>query len=146
MPTLEFLPSIRDSETVTCQRCKFRQYPRNGASGTCIRCQTPLGLEYVRLEIDTLLDPCLEDAKKHLARSIGNLLRTLRKRHGICQSQLATMAAGVDRSYLSKAECGLALLPLSKLLQLARALGLTAVILRFEEFRPRAGPKSSRRR
>jgi transcriptional regulator with XRE-family HTH domain len=56
------------------------------------------------------------------------------------------MAAGIDRSYLSKAECGLALLPLSKLLPLAKALGLTAVILRFEETQPRAEAKSSYRR
>ena len=106
MPSPKFLPSIRDSETVTCPRCKARQYPRNGASGTCVRCHTPLGLEYVRLEIDTLLDPCSEDVKKHLARSIGDLLRTLRKRRGVCQSQLAARAAGcIARSNLSRAEC-----------------------------------------
>jgi Helix-turn-helix domain len=138
MPSSKFLPSIRDSETVTCPRCKVRQYPRNGASGTCVRCHTLLGLEYVRLEIDALLDPCSEDAKKHFARSIGDLLRTLRKRRGICQSQLAVRAAGcIARSNLSRAECGRTLLPLNKLLKIAKALGLTAVILRFEVATPR---------
>ena len=40
MPTLEFLPSIRDSETVTCRRCNTRQYPKNN----CIRCHCNLAL------------------------------------------------------------------------------------------------------
>ena len=130
MPTLQFLSSIRDSETITCRRCNTRQFPTNG---TCIRCHTALGLDYVSFEIDALLDPFSEDDQKQLVRSIGFLLRTLRKRRGICQSQLARWAADcIARSYLSKAECGHVLLPLSKLLPIARALGLTAVILRFE--------------
>ena len=125
-----FLPSLRDSETVTCPQCRASQYPRNGA---CIRCQTPLGLDYVSLEIDTLLDPCSEDHKKQIARGIGMLLRTLRNRRGLCQSQLVVRAAGcIARSNLSRAECGRTLLPLNKLLPIAKALGLTAVILRFE--------------
>jgi hypothetical protein len=41
-------------------------------------------------------------------------------------------ASCIARAYLSKAECGHVLLPLSKLLPIAKALGLTAVILRFE--------------
>ena len=143
MPNPKFLPSIRDSEIVTCQHCHAGQFPRNGR---CIRCHSPLGLDYVNFEIDTLLDPCSEDAKKHLARSIGDLLRTLRKRRGICQSQLIVRAAGcIARSNLSKAECGRTLIPLNKLLPIAKALGLTAVILRFEVATPqRAHPSSDR--
>ena len=144
MPTVQFLPSIRDSETITCQRCHTCQYPRNG---TCIRCRTALNLHYVSLQIDTLLDPCSEDCKEHLASSIGVLLRTLRKRRGICQSQLATRAAGcIARSNLSRAECGRTLLPLTKLLPIAKALGLTAVILRFEVAAPRTARKPNDRR
>ena len=139
MPTLEFLPSIRDSEATTCRRCNLRQYPKS----SCIRCHCNLGVEYVTFEIGAPLDPRSEDYHKQLARWIGELLRSLRKRRGVCQSQLAKTAAGIDRSYLSKAESGLALLPLSKLLPLAQALGLTAVILRFEVPRARAVPKSS---
>lgn len=142
MPSLEFLPSIRDSEVVTCRRCNTRQFPRNG---TCSRCGSALGVHYLSLPIGTLPDTSTEDREKHLARWIGLLLRSLRKRRGICQAQLARMAAEIDRSYLSKAECGLALLPLSKLLPLVRSLGLTGVILRFEVTRPRADPKSRRR-
>ena len=109
MPTLQFLPSIRDSETITCRRCNTRQFPRNG---TCIRCHSALTLHYVSFQIDTLLDPCSEDCKQHLASSIGVLLRTLRKRRGICQSQLTVQAAGcIARSNLSRAECGRTLLP-----------------------------------
>lgn len=143
MPPLQFLPSIRDSETVTCRRCNTRQYPKDGNR---VRCRSALGVRYLSVPIGTLLDPHMEDLEKHLARWIGVLLRLLRKRRGICQSQLAKMAAGIDRSYVSKAECGFVLLSLTKLLPLVRSLGLTAVILRFEESGPRAEPRSSRRR
>jgi hypothetical protein len=142
MPTLQFLPSLRDSETITCRRCNTRQYPANG---NCVRCHCTLGVDYVRFQIGVRPDPRLEDHSKQLARWIGDLLRSLRKRRGICQSQLASMPPGIDRSYLSKAECGLVLLPLSKLLPLAQALGLTSVILRFEVTGARAVPKSSGR-
>ena len=127
---LKFLPSIRDCETITCQRCNTRQYPRNGA---CVVCRTPLKLEYAILRIDSLLNSDSDVSKEHLARVIGNLLRSLRKRRGICQSQLATQAGGsVTRTSLSKQECSRMLLPLHKLLRIAKALGLTAVILRFD--------------
>jgi hypothetical protein len=141
MPTLEFLPSIRDSEAITCHRCNLRQYPKN----SCVRCHCKLGIEYVTFEIGVPLDPRSENYHKQLARWIGELLLSLRNRRGVCQSQLAKMAAGIDRSYLSKAESGLALLPLSKLLPLIQSLGLTAVILRFEESRPPRRSTSRRR-
>jgi hypothetical protein len=52
MPTLDLLPSIRDSERIMCRSCRSRQYPR---SGTCVRCHRPLGLEYLVIPIDGLL-------------------------------------------------------------------------------------------
>lgn len=143
MPIPQFQPSVRHSETVTCRQCNCRQYPKNGS---CIRCQCTLNVGYLTLEIGAPHNLCSEDHSKQLARSIGDLLRNLRNRRGICQAQMARMAAGIDRSYLSKAENGLALLPLSKLLPLVQALGLTEVILRFEGTRKGARPKSSRRR
>ena len=143
MPIPQFLPSIRDSETVTCPYCSTRQYPKNGS---CIRCHCTLNVGYLTLELGAPLDAFSEDHSKQLARWIGDLLRNLRNRRGICQSQMARLAAGMDRSYLSKAENGLALLPLSKLLPLAQALGLTEVILRFEGIKSCAVPKSSCRR
>jgi len=139
MPTPQLVPSIRDSETVICRRCKTRQYPRIN----CVRCHSTLNVDYASFQLGALLDPRIEDQSKQLALSIGGLLRSLRKRRGISQSQLARMAARIDRSYLSKAECGLVLLSLSKLLPLAKALGLTAVILRFEAPGPRPVQKSS---
>ena len=129
MPTLQFVPSIRDSETVTCRCCNTRQYPGNGA---CVKCHCRLGLDYLNLEVSTLLNPHTMDSEQ-LARSIGTLLVSLRLRRGLTQSQLAVRAAGcITRTYLSKAECGHVMLPFSKLLPIAGALGLTAVILRFE--------------
>ena len=142
MPTLQFVPSIRDSESITCRRCNTHQFPKNGE---CIRCHCILNVEYVCLEICSSLDQRMDDQPKQLASWIGDLLRSLRNRRGISQSRVATIA-GTDRSYLSKAECGRALLPLSKLLPLARSLGLTAVILRFETKESREDPKSSCRR
>ena len=130
MPDLKFLPSIRDSETITCQYCNTRQYPRNGV---CVKCYRRLELEYVIVRIDSLLSPNLEASREHLTRVIGNLLRSLRKRRGICQSQLAAQAgASITRTSLSKQECSRMLLPLHKLLRIAKALRLTAIILRFE--------------
>jgi transcriptional regulator with XRE-family HTH domain len=69
------------------------------------------------------------------------MIRLLRKQRRISQSQLANSAIKIDRSYLSRLECGHVLLPISKLLPLARALGLTAVILRFEDLDPRKTSK-----
>ena len=129
MSTLDLLPSIRDSETITCLRCRTRQYPR---SGFCVRCHRPLGLEYLVVTIDDLLSYCAGDHHKQLARTVGFMLRRLRKRRHITQSQLAATAGSIDRSRLSKAECGHVLLPLNQLLTLARALGLTSAILRFD--------------
>ena len=129
MPNLQFLPSIRDSETITCPQCKTVQFPKR----QCSRCLCNLNVNYLTLSIDTLLDSHTEDAKQQLARSIGDLLRSLRKRRGICQSQLANRTAGsIARTSLSKVENGRMLLPVYKLLPLAKALGLTGVILRFE--------------
>jgi transcriptional regulator with XRE-family HTH domain len=73
---------------------------------------------------------------------MGMVLRLLRKQRHMSQSQLANLAAKMNRSYLSKLECGHVLLPVGKLLQLAQALGLTAVILRFEDLDPRKTSKS----
>jgi transcriptional regulator with XRE-family HTH domain len=99
------------------------------------------------LQVSTLLNPRTVHDEKQLARSVGILLRSLRKRRGFSQSQLAMRAAGcVARTYLSKAECGHVLLPLSKLLPIAKALGLTAVILRFETITSLAAQQSNDRR
>jgi len=135
----QFLPSIRDSETITCQRCKRPQYPR---SGDCIACHYPLNLQYLKIDIHSLESSCSQEQRDQLARSMGMMLRLLRKQRRMSQSQLANLAAKMNRSYLSKLECGHVLLPVSKLLPLARALGLTAVILRFEDSDPRKASKS----
>ena len=135
----QFLPSIRDSETITCRRCNTRQYPR---SGNCIACHHSLPLRYVKIDIDSLLSSCPQEQRNQIAQSMGMVLRLLRKQRRMSQSQLANLAAKMNRSYLSKLECGHVLLPVSKLLPLARALGLTAVILRFEDLDLRKIPKS----
>ena len=130
MPGIKFLASLRESETIVCPRCQSAQYQRNG---TCIRCNTPFKLEYLTLPVESLLNSDSDVSKEHLARVVGDFLRRLRKRRGISQSQLATRARGsINRTSLSKAECGHMLLPLYKLLPLANALGLTAIILRFD--------------
>jgi ribosome-binding protein aMBF1 (putative translation factor) len=143
MPGFKFLPSIRDSETIICPRCQSAQYQRNG---TCIKCKNSLKLEYLTIPVESLLnDP--DVSKEHLARVVGDFVRRLRKRRGISQSQLATRAAGsINRTSLSKAECGRMLLPLYKLLPLTRALGLTAVILRFDGTATSASHQSTKRR
>ena len=128
MPSFQFLPTIHESEIATCPH-STRQYLKNSH---CVRCHGALGVSYVRFEIDTPFNAGSENQHQSTARSIGGLLRSLRMRRHICQAELARMAAGLNRSYLSRAECGHVLLPLSKLLPLLRALGLSAVILRFD--------------
>lgn len=143
MPT-HFLPSIRNSETVICWRCKTCQYPRDG---NCAKCHCKLGLDYLQLQVSTRLNARTVHDERQLACSIGVLLRRLRKRRGFSQSQLSKRAAGcIGRTYLSKAECGHVLLPLSKLLPIAKALGLTAVILRFETTASPTAHQSNARR
>jgi ribosome-binding protein aMBF1 (putative translation factor) len=143
MPELHLLPSIRDSETISCPRCKTRQFP---TSGNCVRCHSHLGVNYVSVELDSLQNPDSSVTKQELSSSIGNLLRSLRKRRGICQSQLAARTRdSISRTSLSKVENGRMLLPMYKLLPLAKALGLTAVILRFEvDKSSTAHPRSKR--
>jgi DNA-binding XRE family transcriptional regulator len=143
MPKLQFMGSIRDSETITCGQCKTRQFPTNG---NCVRCHSNLGVNYICMELNSLLSPDSEVAKRNLARSIGDLLTSLRKRRGMCQSQLATRTKGsITRTSLSKVENGRMLLPVHKLLPLARALGLTAVILRIEAPQSRIAHKPGER-
>ena len=142
MPTVEFLPSIRDSETVTCRFCSTDQFPRDGK---CLRCGSALELEYLSFKLSTIPDPPSGQDQKQLASTIGVLLRSLRKRRGMTQSQLALRAA-VARTYLSKAECGHVTVPLNKFLPIARALGLSALILRFEIAAPLARHRSPDRR
>ena len=130
MLELQLLPSIRDSETITCRKCNTRQFP---TTGKCVRCHSNLGVNYVSIELNTLPNPDSEISKRELAAAIGNLFCSLRKRRGICQSQLAARTRGsISRTSLSKVENGRMLLPIHRLLPLAKALGLTAVILRFE--------------
>ena len=138
MSILRFLPSISDSEVITCGRCNTRQFPRNGK---CIRCHCTLNVAYLVFQTEPSSEDRSENPHKKLAHKVGALLRSLRRRRGICQSELARMAAGIDRSYLSKAECGRTLLRLDSLLTLLQALGLTAVILRFEATGARSVPK-----
>jgi hypothetical protein len=97
MSTLDLLPSIRDSETITCDHCHTRQFPRNGA---CVRCRRPLGLEYLVMPIENLLNCCGPGCSEQLAHTIGLLLRSMRKRRHMCQSQLAARTGGVNRTHL----------------------------------------------
>ncbi len=135
----QFLPSLRDTETITCRRCNTRQYPRRG---DCIACHSPLPLRYLKIDINGPESSCPQEQRDQLARSMGMVLRLLRKQRRMSQSQVANLAAKMNRSYLSKLECGHVLLPVGKLLPLARALGLTAVILRFEAVDPRNASQS----
>lgn len=128
MSSFQFLSTIFENEIATCPHCAARQYLKNSH---CVRCHRSLGVDYVRFEINDPLNAG-DNHHQNIARSIGGLLRSLRMRRHLCQAELARMAAGLNRSYLSRAECGRVLLPLSKLLPLLRALGLTAVILRFD--------------
>ena len=110
MPTLEFLPSVHESETVTCSRCKTCQYPKNGA---CVRCHSDLGVDYLSFPMSGLREIDSGVLEKQLAGWIGELLRTLRKRYGFCQSQLASMPPELTAATSRKLNPALRFFPLT---------------------------------
>jgi ribosome-binding protein aMBF1 (putative translation factor) len=127
--------SIRDGETITCRHCGLHQYPSK--TGRCPKCQEHLGVEF--LIVSTSGPTCAnrDDDDYHLlAGRIGAILRQVRIRRGLSQQWLSN-AAGIGRSYISRAESGHVIPTINAIHRLARALGLSAVILRFESPRAR---------
>ena len=113
-------------ETADCPHCALHEYLTE--DGRCRRCHRPLGVEYLRLDLATE-----GNGVSALPGQIGTTIRSLRARRQISQDALAR-AAGIARPYLSRIENSVQCPGLSTLLRVmgSRALGLQAVIFRFE--------------
>ena len=133
------------NETAECPHCGLHQYVKGGL---CPKCHGSLGVEFVRLELPELHRRS-EKSFRILPKNLGIAIRALRSERGISQEQLARAAGGMQRSHLSRIECGHVHPPLSTLLRVTGALGLNAIILRFGNTKlsstSRTAPRSCRR-
>jgi len=135
-------------ETATCPRCGLHQY----AKGSCPRCHESLGIDFYRLDFDHLDEALLNPGHSPTPNAVGRALRQMRQRRGLSQERLARVIGPGNgsivglRSYLSRIECGHVRPPLSTLLRITRALGLSAIILRFDHAPSVQHPGGTRRR
>jgi DNA-binding transcriptional regulator YiaG len=116
-------------ETADCPHCGLHQYLT--ANGECPRCKRPMGVEFFTLPLSDLAQQLSDKELRVVPNRIGLAIRELRSRRHISQEALAR-AAHTGRSHLSRIECGRVRPPLSTLLRVTGALGLNAIILRFE--------------
>jgi ribosome-binding protein aMBF1 (putative translation factor) len=136
-PPLFALRQIAD-----CPHCGLHQYLTE--NGACRRCNRPIGVEFIHLPLNDLARQLSDKELRLLPNRVGLAIRDLRSRRGISQEKLAR-AARTGRSHLSRIECGHVRPPLSTLLRVTGALGLDAVILRFENSKlPSNSPTSHR--
>ena len=112
-----------------CPYCGLHQYLTE--NGMCRRCHRPIGVEFIHLPLIDLVQQLSDKELRALPNRVGRAIRDLRSRRGISQEALAR-AAHTGRSHLSRIECGHVRPPLSTLLRVTGALGLNAIILRFE--------------
>lgn len=111
-------------KTVTCPHCGLNQYLP--VSRLCKRCRWPVG--NIQLAIPIGNSQSSANADESLRRTIGTLLRRLRRRHGFSQSELASLLH-THRSLISRVEHGHKLPPLSLLVQAGSLLSVQQVIL-----------------
>lgn len=112
--------TVRDS--LCCSICKLKQFERG--SGRCRRCHRSLGFTYIELNLSAdLFHP------QFIRREIGSLVRFLRSRYGITQSELASRT-GIHRTYLSRVECGQIIPSVVAVMRIAQSLGMDKVFAR----------------
>jgi len=129
-------------ETAKCPHCGLHQYLT--ANGACSRCKRPIGVQFINFPLSDLARQLSDKEHNVLPNRLGLAIRDLRSRRHLSQEALAK-AAKTGRSHLSRIECGRVRPPLSTLLRLTGALGLNAIILRFENAPlPSNSPTNSR--
>jgi DNA-binding XRE family transcriptional regulator len=112
--------TVRNS--IVCSFCHLKQFEHG--TGRCRRCHRSLGFTYI--ELDLSADQQHPQIRR---REMGRLLRFLRSRYGVTQSELASRT-GIHRTYLSRVECGRIIPSLIVLMQIARALGIDKIVAR----------------
>lgn len=129
-------------QTADCPFCGLHQYLTE--NGACRRCHHPIGVEFIHLPLIDLVQQLSDNELQALPNRVGRAIRGLRERIGISQDALGR-AAHTSRSHLSRIECGHVRPPLSTLLRVTGALGLNAIILRFENTKLPSNPPTSHR-
>jgi DNA-binding XRE family transcriptional regulator len=88
-------------------------------------------LGHTYLELFLSIPPAKYNSQRLVATRLqtGGLIRRLRLRRGITQSELASLT-GIHRTYLSRAERGQVVPSIIALLQIVCALGVDKVFLR----------------
>jgi DNA-binding XRE family transcriptional regulator len=125
-------PTFVLREAVNCPHCGLREYLTE--TGRCVRCARPLGVEYLRLDVAAQLSGNID---RTLSSRIGAHIKAIRAQRQISQQTLAR-ATGVSRTHLSRIENGSICPSLPTLMRVlcGRALGLKAIILRFDQAQP----------
>jgi DNA-binding XRE family transcriptional regulator len=120
---LLYLSTVRDS--IICPACQMKQFERG--NGKCRRCHRSSGFTYIELYLpNDALNPQPVTAVRI---EIGRLMRLLRSRRGITQAALSSLT-GLNRTYLSRVECGQVMPSLISLIRIAHALGMNKIMLR----------------
>jgi DNA-binding XRE family transcriptional regulator len=114
-------------ETVVCPACELKQFERG--NGKCRRCRRPLGVTYIEIYLPKYLANLTPQTVVAFRQEVGGLIRRLRSRREITQTDLATLT-GIHRTYLSRVERGRVMPSITALIQIAHALEVDKVLLR----------------
>lgn len=114
-------------DLLTCPVCHLNQFERG--NGRCRRCHHPMGLTYIEFSLQCPLDLGDSQSLAAVRSEVGRLMRKLRLRRGITQAALAA-ATGIQRTYLSRAECGQVMPSLFALFRIGGALGVDKIMVR----------------
>jgi DNA-binding XRE family transcriptional regulator len=120
---LLYFSTVRDS--IVCPACQMNQFERG--NGKCRRCHRSLGFTYIELSLPS--DALNPQSVTAVHIEIGRLIRLLRSRRGITQAALSSLT-GLNRTYLSRVECGQVMPSLISLIRIAHGLGMDKIMLR----------------
>jgi transcriptional regulator with XRE-family HTH domain len=116
------LAPVDSREVVRCDQCHLVQFRTN--NNNCRRCRTSLDNEPEPVAAMPEVAPAVSNGNSHQQIQIALAIRSLRRRSGLSQRQLAGRMQ-VPRTYVSKIENEKATPTLSSLLRLATALEVT---------------------
>src|SRR5690349_9344261 len=120
------LAPVDSREVVRCDHCHLVQFRTN--NNNCRRCRTSLDNEPEPVVVAPEAAPAISDNSSRQQIQIALAIRSLRRRSGLSQRQLAGRMQ-VPRTYVSKIENEKATPTLSSLERLARALEVTVAEL-----------------
>ena len=116
------LAPVDSREVVRCDHCHLVQFRTN--NNNCRKCRTSLDNEPEPVVVAPEIAPAVSNGNSHQQIQIALAIRSLRRRSGLSQRQLAGRMQ-VPRTYVSKIENEKATPTLSSLLRLATALEVT---------------------